>query len=262
MLPVAISLPLVNGLIFIRLIPRHARNTAAKNPPSARQISRFLAGDYTGALCVLAVNNLVPVAVAATIGPSVNAYFYIAWMVGGTLDLLAVNMATSLTVEGAFEEAGIAANCRAALRKTLLILVPTAAAVALGAPAALRLFGPQYAAHGARILQLLAIATLPKALTEMYLGALRAQSRARAIAIIQGVRAVLILGLAFALTKAIGTVGAGIAVLISQAVVAAIIAPGLLALLRTQARPVRQGAPAMSVPTSVVRAARRKPSPS
>jgi O-antigen/teichoic acid export membrane protein len=232
MLPVAISLPLVNGLIFARLAPRHARATGARTPPSPRQVGRFLAGDYTGALCVLAVTNLVPVAVAASIGPSVNAYFYVAWMVGGTLDLLAVNMATSLTVEGAFDEAKIAANCRAALRKTLFILVPAAVVVALGAPAGLRLFGPQYAAHGARILQLLAVATLPKALTEMYLGALRAQSRTKLIALIQGIRAVLILGLALALTRAIGTVGAGIAVLVSQLIVAALVAPGLLALLR------------------------------
>jgi O-antigen/teichoic acid export membrane protein len=237
MLPVALSLPLVNGLIFARLAPRHAHITAARTPPSAKQVGRFLAGDYTGAMCMLAVTNLVPVAVAATIGPSVNAYFYVAWMVGGTLDLLAVNMATSLTVEGSFDGAKIAAHCRAALRKTLFILVPAAVVVAAGAPSALRLFGPQYAAHGARILQLLALATLPKALTEMYLGALRAQSRTKVIALVQGIRAVLILGLALVLTRAMGTIGAGVAVLASQLIVAAIVAPGLLALLRSSPSP-------------------------
>jgi O-antigen/teichoic acid export membrane protein len=256
MLPVALSLPLVNGLIFARLAPRHARVAVARTPPSAKQIGRFLAGDYTGASCVLAVSNLVPVAVAASIGPSVNAYFYVAWMVGGTLDLLAVNMATSLTVEGAFDDANIAASCRAALRKTLFILIPAAIVVAAGAPAALRLFGPQYAAHGARILQLLALATLPKALTEMYLGALRAQSRTKLIALIQVIRAVLILGLAFVLTEAIGTVGAGVAVLVSQLIVAGLVAPGLLVLLRSRpSATARQGPPLTSVPTSQVAAA-------
>jgi O-antigen/teichoic acid export membrane protein len=72
MLPVALSLPLVNGLIFGYLVSPHARRTATRPPPSTRQIGRFLAGDYTGATCVLAVSNLVPVVVAATIGPSVN----------------------------------------------------------------------------------------------------------------------------------------------------------------------------------------------
>jgi len=240
MLPVALSLPVVNGLIFARLLGPHARLTATRTPPTARQITRFLAGDYTGAMCVLAVSNLVPVVVAATIGPSVNAYFYIAWMIGGTLDLFAVNMATSLTVEGAFNAAAIAVNTRAALWRTMLVLVPIAVAVALAAPFALRLFGPQYAAHGALILQLLAVATLPKALTEMYLGALRAQSRASRIALIQVIRAAMILVLAFTLTPVIGTVGAGIAVLVSQFAVAVIVGPGLLALLRYRpAKPVQ-----------------------
>jgi O-antigen/teichoic acid export membrane protein len=244
MLPVALSLPLVNGLIFFRLVGPHARVTATKTPPTARQIGRFLAGDYTGAMCVLATTALVPVVVAAIIGPSVNAYFYMAWMIGGTLDLFAVNMATSLTVEGAFDAAAIASNTRAALWRTMLVLVPAAAIVVLGAPFALRLFGPQYAAHGAVILQLLAVATLPKTLTEMYLGALRAQSRASRVALIQIVRAALILVLAFTLTPMIGTIGAGIAVLVSQFAVAAMVAPGLLTLLRYRpAKPVEEPAP-------------------
>lgn len=232
MVPIAISVPLVNAFIFVRLMQPHARLTATRTPPSARQIGRFLAGDYTGALCVLAVTFMVPVAVAVRVGPSANAYFYSAWLVGTTLDLLSVNMATSLTVEGSFDEETIAANCRAALRKTMLILTPAAAVVICAAPLLLGLFGPQYAAHGTRILQLLALATLPKALTEMYLGTLRAQSRTSLIALIQGIRGILILGLAFALTGLMGTTGAGIAVLASQVIVAAAVTPSMLPLLR------------------------------
>lgn len=252
MLPVAVSLPLVNALIFGRLIPPHARLTGDRTPPSARQIGRFLAGDYTGALCVLAVSFLVPVAVAARVGPSANAYFYTAWMIGGTLDLLAVNMATSLTVEGAFDQATLAANCRAALRRTMILLVPVAAIIACGAPLALGLFGPEYATNGARILQLLAIATLPKALTEMYLGALRAQSRTSTIARIQVSRGVLILGLAFTLIAIMGPIGAGIAALVSQIVVAAAVAPRLLSLLRRRPSPSSGGLVAETIPIPVV----------
>lgn len=242
MLPVAISLPIVNAFVFARLMQPHVQLTATRVPPSARQIGRFLAGDYTGALCVLAVMFMVPVAVAARVGPSANAYFYAAWMVGGTLDLLSVNMATSLTVEGAFDEQTIAANCLAALRRTMLILVPAAIVVICAAQLALGLFGPLYAAGGTRVLRLLALATLPRALTEMYLGALRAQSRTSLIALIQGSRAIAILGLAFVLTGIMGTTGAGLAVLATQVIVAAAVAPSMLSLLRRKpslaARPV------------------------
>lgn len=232
MLPVAISLPLVNAFVFARLMQPHVRLTATRMPPSVRQVGRFLAGDYTGALCVLAVTFMVPVAVAARVGPIANAYFYAAWMVGTTLELLPVNMATSLTVEGSFDEDTIAANCLAALRRTMLILVPVVVVVICAAPVALGLFGPLYAANGTHVLRLLALATLPKALTEMYLGALRAQSRTSLIAFIQGIRGIMTLGLAFTLTGVMGTTGAAIAVLASQVIVAAAVAPSMLSLLR------------------------------
>ncbi len=39
-----------------------------------------------------------------------------AWTIGITLDLLAVNMALSLTVEGAFDPVALARHAKAALR--------------------------------------------------------------------------------------------------------------------------------------------------
>ena len=227
MLPVALSVPLINILIFARLMPRHKRLTADCAPPTGKQIGRFLAGDYTGALCVLATTVLVPVLVSVRTDPGTYAYFYIAWIIGATLDLFAVNMATSLTVEGAFDVATLAVNCRAALRRAMFILVPIVGAMALLAPWVLGLFGAGYATHGALILELLAVATLPKAVTEIYLGALRAQSRTSLIALIQGVRCVLVLGLALGLTRLVGIAGAGVAVLASQVIVAILVAPGL-----------------------------------
>lgn len=124
----------------------------------------------------------------------------------------------------------------------MLILVPAAIVVICAAQLALGLFGPLYAADGTRVLRLLALATLPRALTEMYLGALRAQSRTSLIALIQGSRAIAILGLAFVLTGIMGTTGAGLAVLATQVIVAAAVAPSMLSLLRRKpslaARPV------------------------
>jgi O-antigen/teichoic acid export membrane protein len=227
MLPVAVALPLINMLIFGRLVPRHARLAGHRPAPTGRQIGRFLAGDATGSLCMLATGNLIPVAVALLVSPGINAYFYMAWAVGTTIDLLAVNMATSLTVEGAFEAATLAVNCHAALRRTMLVLLPVVGVTALAASRVLGLFGPGYAAHGAAVLGLLAVATLPKTLTELYIGALRVLSRTRRIAVVQGGRAVLMIGLAVLMTRAMGTVGTGLAVLAAQLITAAAIFPGL-----------------------------------
>ncbi len=232
MLPALVAVPLVNALIYGRLVPRHAEATLDCLPPTSRQIGRFLAGDYSGSAFLLATTNLVPVLVAVRIADvRLTAYFYMAWMVGGVLDLVGVNMSMSLTVEGAFDASTLAVNCRKALRKIASILLPCAALVALLAHVGLSLFGPGYAEHGAPVLELLAVATLPRAVTEVYLGALRAQSRTSMVAIIQGARCVLMLGLTVFLAGAIGPIGAGLAAVISQGSVALLIIPGLWRIL-------------------------------
>jgi hypothetical protein len=250
MVPAALAVPAVNLLIFRRLLPRHARNADEQQPPSRNQVSRFLAGDVTGSLMLLATVSLVPVLVAMFVAPSTNAYFYMAWTIGTTVDLLAVNMALSLTVEGAFDPVALAVHTKEALRRIFMILVPVAIAVALAAPLLLGLFGPGYARFGAPILVLLAAATLPRTLTEIYLGALRAQSRTSLVALVQGARAVLILGLTLVLTKTMGIIGAGIAVLVSQLIVAAAVTPGLLRVLAANRRKTGQAV----VPIQAVRA--------
>jgi len=236
MAPAALAVPLVNILIFRKLLPAHATAPDGRQPPSRRQVGRFLAGDVTGALMLLATVNLVPVLVATVVVPGVNAYFYMAWTIGTTVDLLAANMALSLTVEGAYDPVRLAVHGRAALRRILMILVPVAAVIALGAPWILGLFGADYARFGAPVLVLLAIATLPRTLTEMYLGALRAQSRTSVVALVQGVRAALVLGLTLILTRSMGIVGAGVAVLVSQVVVAVAVSPWLFRVLTADRR--------------------------
>lgn len=242
MVPAALAVPLVNLLIFRKLVPEHARQETERAPPSRREVGRFLAGDVTGALMLLATVSLVPVLVAMFVVPRVNAYFYIAWTIGTTVDLLAANMALSLTVEGAYDPVRLARHARAGLRRILLILVPAAAGVALLAPWILGLFGSSYARTGAPVLVLLAAATLPRTLTEMYLGALRAQSRTSLVALVQGGRAVLVLGLVVILTPAMGIFGAAVAVLASQVVMAAAVLPGLIRVLTADRRRSTGGA--------------------
>jgi len=227
MVPAVLAVPLINMLIFRRLVPRHTLLTSDFQPPSNRQIGRFLAGDYSGALCLLATGSLVPVLVAARIDARQTAYFYVAWVISGMIDMIGINMGMSLTVEGAFDAAALAVNCRKALRKMVSMLLPCAALLALFAPVWLRLFGSAYATHGTTVLELLAIATVPRAVTELYLGALRAQSRTFLVAIVQAARGVLVLGLTLALTGAIGTTGAGVALVVSQAAIALLISVGL-----------------------------------
>jgi O-antigen/teichoic acid export membrane protein len=166
--------------------------------------------------------------VAAHIGPATNAYFQMAWALGMMLDLLALTLSLSLTVEGSFDLSGLAASTRAALRRTFTLLVPVIVLVVAAAPIGLRFFGHEYAAKGAPLLQLLAVATLPKALIELYVGVLRVQSRTRLIALIQGARFAGVLTLVPMFTDPAHLYPIGLVVLGINTVVAAAVLPSLL----------------------------------
>ena len=244
MLPALAAIPLINWLIFGHIVPRHTRLTRDLQPATNRQIGRFIVGDYSGALCMLATGSLIPVVVAARIDAQQTAYFYIAWVIAGIVDMISISMGMSLTVEGAFDASTLAVNCRKALRKMVSLLLPSAALLALFAPFWLGLFGPAYAANAASVLELLAAAIVFRAPIELYLGALRAQSRASLVALIQAARAILMLGLTLTLTDAMGTLGAAVAVATSQGVIALLTSVGLWRVLtgdRHQATPVPEG---------------------
>jgi hypothetical protein len=226
--PVMVALVPVNALIFGRLVPAHARaNSGRGDRPSYREIWRYLGGGYLGGLFQYAAISLIPVVVAAHIGSATNAYFQMAWALGMMLDLLALTLSLSLTVEGSFDATVLTGSTRAALRRTYTLLVPVIALVVLCAPFALGILGHGYAAGGAGLLQVLAVATLPKALIELYCGVLRVRSRTRLIALLQGVRFLGVLGLVIAFIDPDRLTTIGFMVLGVNTAVAAAVYPAL-----------------------------------
>ncbi|MGY1733362.1 lipopolysaccharide biosynthesis protein [Geodermatophilus sp. SYSU D01045] len=261
-IPMALLLLPVNGLIFGRLIPRHRRTVPPTHvPPTVRQVGRFLAGDYLGALCMLAAFQLVPVLVAAAVPLYSFGYFYIAWTVGSLLATVGTNMASSLTVEGVYDPGSLSANCRAAITRTVALVLTAAVAIALVAPYGLGLLGKGYL-DAVPLLQLLAAAALPVSLVEIYVGVLRAQNASARIARIQVLRVVLMLCAVLAATQLDGLFGdlvpltltrVGIAVLLYQSVLAALVLPRLWKVAGTARSTARRGGlHRLPVPTAPV----------
>ncbi|MEV7286428.1 lipopolysaccharide biosynthesis protein [Streptomyces sp. NPDC093252] len=229
----AFSVLPLGWLVFRRLVPRHVRATEGRaGPPSLREVGRFLAGDYTGSLFSLAVVYAVPVIVAAQVGSADNAYFYIATTIGGTVNLLAINMGASLTVEGSHDPARLAANTRAALRRMARIMLPVAAVLFVGAPWILAVFGAGYADAATGLLRWFAVGAVLRVVMETYFAVLRAQSRTAGLAWLQGLLCALVLGLTLVLLPRMGLVGAGVAEISSLAVIVALAAPRLYRTIR------------------------------
>ncbi|MFG2653072.1 lipopolysaccharide biosynthesis protein [Streptomyces sp. NPDC048436] len=230
---IAVSVIPLGWLVFRRLVPRHVKATKdTTKPPTLREMGRFLAGDYTGSLFSLAVVYLVPVIVASQVSSVDNAYFYITTTIGGTVNLLAINMGASLTVEGAHDPARLAANTRAALRRMVRIMLPVCGLLFLGAPFILRVFGQGYADAATPLLRWFAVGAALRVVMETYFAVQRAQSRTSGIAWMQGLLCVLVLGLTLILLPRMGLTGAGVAEICSLAVIVAIAAPKLYRVAR------------------------------
>ncbi|MCH0567094.1 lipopolysaccharide biosynthesis protein [Streptomyces sp. MUM 2J] len=243
---IAFSVLPLGWLVFRRLVPRHARRTAGRaEPPTLREIGRFLAGDYTGSLFSLAVVYLVPVIIAAQVSSEDNAYFYITTTIGGTCNLLAINMGASLTVEGSHDPARLAANTRAALKRMARIMLPVAGVLFVGAPWILGVFGPGYADAATPLLRWFAVGAVLRVVMETYFAVLRAQSRTAGLAWLQGLLCASVLGLTLLLLPRMGLTGAGVAEVSSLAVIVAIAAPRLYRTVRTGSatRPAEGAAP-------------------
>ncbi|MFI1734362.1 lipopolysaccharide biosynthesis protein [Streptomyces acidicola] len=231
---IAVSVLPLGWLVFRRLVPRHVKATEDRaRPPSLKEIGRFLAGDYTGSLFSLAVVYLVPVIIAAQVSSADNAYFYITTTIGGTVNLLAINMGASLTVEGSHDPGRLAANTRAALKRMARIMLPVCGVLFVGAPWILGVFGAGYAEAATPLLRWFAVGALLRVVMETYFAVLRAQSRTAGLAWLQGLLCVLVLGLTLLLLPRMGLVGAGVAEISSLAVIVLIAAPRLYRILRT-----------------------------
>ncbi|NUT28046.1 MAG: lipopolysaccharide biosynthesis protein [Streptomyces sp.] len=240
---IAVSVLPLGWLVFRRLVPRHVEATEDHAaPPSLREVGRFLAGDYTGSLFSLAVVYLIPVIVAAQVSSEDNAYFYITATIGGTVNLLAINMGASLTVEGSHDPGRLAANTRAALRRMARIMVPVAAILFFGAPWILGVFGSGYADAATPLLRWFAVGALLRVVMETYFAVLRAQSRTAGLAWLQGVLCVLVLGLTLLLLPRMGLTGAGVAEIASLSVIVAVAAPRLYRTVRATSAEVPEDA--------------------
>jgi O-antigen/teichoic acid export membrane protein len=226
-LPVLLSVLPVNLLIFGRLVPRHLKRSYDVTL-DRRTVLRLAVGNYLGTLFLLASSMLLPIIVAAEVGSRKTAYFYIPWSIAVGLQLVALNMTTSLTVEVAYDESKLREYCRRVTRQTMRIVVPVVAILILSAHYVLLAFGNAYAREGATCLRLLALSSIPNVIVMVGISVARIHHDGRMALLIPGAVCVLTVGLSLALLPNVGIAGVGWSLLASQVVVSAWLLAGPL----------------------------------
>lgn len=195
----------INWLIFRRLIP----NDRSVGALDRRQVLRMATGNYGGNLFALVGNMYLPILVANQAGAAEAAYFFIPWMICISLQLVALNVTTSLTVEAALDMPRLRRLCRQALTHSMRLVAPLAALTALVAPLALLIFGQAYADSGTSLLRLLAVGAIPNVIVALGIGVARIEHRGGFVVLVQGIQFAIVLGLSALLIPDIGVVAVG-----------------------------------------------------
>ena len=216
----AIAAALLVGVSLVALLPSALTGYRPALECKAKEvfpILSFSAGNYVGNLLLLAPGSLFAVVVLNTSGPESAAYFYIAWTIGVVIWSLPVALATSLFAEGSNDPAQLPSQAR----KVLLVGAPLAFLIAtlavLAAGLILRVFGSDYASNGATLLRLLALASLPYLVVNVYISAARVEKRIGAIVLTAGTMATVSLAAGYVLLRSMGLQGVGVAWLAGQA---------------------------------------------
>jgi len=225
--PLAFAVVIVNYLIFKRLIP----SVSVKGGLDRGKLLSMATGNYAGKLFTLAGNLYMPILVANRVSAADAAFFYVPWMVSLGIELIALNVMTSLTVEAASDMDRLRNLSRRALRQTMRLVIPVAALVALVAPLALLVFGQDYADEGSSLLRLLMIGMVPNAIVTLGISVARIEHRGRIVVSIQGAHCVAVLLFSALLLSSLGIDAVGYVWTASQTALA-------LVLLATLLRPV------------------------
>jgi O-antigen/teichoic acid export membrane protein len=208
-------------LLGRRLLPLHREASRESSEQfGVAPVVRYATGNYVAFLCNLAYRTLPPLLVIHELGARSSAFFYVPWLVSTSLVLLTNNLSVSLVVEGSLDPRELTLQTRRALRQFIRLILPISGVLLVGSPYILRVFGQEYASHGASLLRLLALGLVPASIAIIAIGVARVQDHVRLIIVTQFVLAVLVLGLGAVFIRAIGLEGFGLSWLIAQTAVA------------------------------------------
>jgi len=245
-LAAALVLPPVNVAIFRRWLPAHAVAVGGKEfLPGARYLGRYLSMDYLGSACFLVSTSALPLVVVSQLGAEANGYFYVAWTVSSSLDLVSTSLSQSLLVEASHAPERLAEHLRSLLPRLAALLTAAVVLVLLAARLLLSLYGGGYADAAATVVRLLTLAVLPRAVLVVSIAVARVQRRVGKVLAIQASAAAIVLVSAVLLASPLGIAGVALAWLIGQSLLAAVLLPSLVRHLRQGSGPDRP--PAVAV---------------
>jgi hypothetical protein len=231
-IPTLLIVPVVNFFLFRHMRASLPQEGQAFGVFPARGILKFLGQDYLGLLMAQAALTLMPIAVLAASGSVQAGYFFVPFTVATTLDLLFLNAASALVVEGAIGERRIEDLIRMVVRRFLGMFVPLSLVLALAAPLLLLPFGGDYVHESTAVFRLLLVASAFRAVVFLFFAVERVRRRGGRILAVQSGLFLMLAGTLVLLGPALGAEGVALAWMLSNGVLAVGVSPVIVRLAR------------------------------
>jgi O-antigen/teichoic acid export membrane protein len=207
------SFVLIDVFTFTRILPalgHDFRPTLVGWREELRAMRGLIAGHQSINLGSQASAYLLPVLVAAQLGPTENAYFYTTFMLASGLFFIAPAIANALFAEGAHSPEHVGRDLRRAARHIAIVAAPAALILIAAGPLILGAFGAEYADEGTTLLLILVASALFDAGFQLCMAYLRIRGRLREAAIATWAALILTISTTWLLLPPLGLEGAGV----------------------------------------------------
>jgi O-antigen/teichoic acid export membrane protein len=210
---VLVTIPL--GLRLLRGLQPEYRPSIREGIYEARRMRRTVAGHHAISIGNMAPQYVLPLLVAAILSTAQNAVYFATWRVAGAFFVVSVAIATSLFAEISHDHSSTLKSTRRSVKLIAALLIPGIAFFAIAGREVLGILGPRYE-DGYALLMILVAASIPDAVTNVYVSVLRAQRRFHIATLLTCGMAAIAIALTVVLLPPFGIIGAGIAWGISQ----------------------------------------------
>ncbi|MFC2003651.1 lipopolysaccharide biosynthesis protein [Chloroflexota bacterium] len=188
-----------------------------------KEMMRFSSANYVANIFWMLPQLSLPLIVVNLLGAEQNAYFYIAWNVASILYMVPLATSSSLFAEGSHEGNKLEHSIKRSLKLNLVLLVPAMIILLLLGYKVLLFFGQAYSENATKLLWILTASALPLSFNYVYYGIRRVEMRMKSVIGLNAFVTIATLGMSYLLLPRMGILGAGVAWLTTQSLVAVVV---------------------------------------
>ncbi|MDZ7578964.1 MAG: hypothetical protein U0904_12425 [Candidatus Nanopelagicales bacterium] len=227
-IPAAASAVIISVYVFGRVVPARERAEESIPLPPRRELWPLLFSQYAASITSQLAILGVPILVTLTLGPEQNGYLAIAWLVGASFAALLSNISQSFCYHVRSGDAITTAALRRLGAMMFVVGVLGGLVVVIAAPLILAIIAPGYQDAATPALRLIGLAVPFFTLRSFWSTFMWLENRLLSIAGAYLIIALGTLGLTYALGPTMGIAGAGLGLLVSNAVVGVAALPAII----------------------------------